>query len=307
MRILLWTDMEGMAQVTDHRECWPVFPHYWHTGRRKFTADVVAASAGLLAGGATEVVVVNGHGLGWPNLLVEELPGRVMLAEHDASRRGFDALFQVGFHSRCGTADGFVSHTFVPNFRVAVDDAPVTESHAIAWRVGVPLLGITGDAALGAQLDGTLEGTPFLPVKRSASRVATTPLYATAEASNEAIYHYARRCALDWRHRRAPALPPRFTMAISLDPDLADLAVGRHGLARTSPAVLTLEASAWGTEADPAAGAAMGAALRPLFEAQGDLDLSSEAAMRRQDPACLERFRHYFVSWMQAHQPTWQA
>jgi D-amino peptidase len=307
MRVLLWTDMEGMAQVTDHRECWPVFPHYWQAGRRKFTADVVAAATGLLAGGATEVVVVNGHGLGWPNLLVEALPDRVMPFEDDASPRAFDALFQVGFHARCGTTDGFVSHTFVPGLRMAVDGALITESHAMAWRVGAPVLGITGDASLGAQLDGTLAGTPFLPVKRSASRAATTPLYATADASDAAIADFARRCALDRRQRRAPVLPPRFTVAMSLDPHLADLAVGRHGLVRTAPAVLTVEASDWGSEADPAAGAAMGAALQPLLAAQGDLDLASEGAMRRQDAAQLEYFRRYFCEWVEASQSAWEA
>ncbi|MBI5292147.1 MAG: M55 family metallopeptidase [Chloroflexi bacterium] len=306
MRILLWTGMEGMSEITDHHECWPVFPHYWQTGRRKFTADVVAAASGLLEGGATEVVVMNGHGLGWPNVLWEDLPDQVRPYGRGSRGKGFDGLFQVGFHARCGTTDGFISHTFVPHFRVAVDGALVTESHAAAWLVGVPLLGITGDAALEAQVDGILNGTPFLAVKRSSSRSETTPLYGNGVASADAIRAFARRCAQEWRQRKPPALPSPFTVAMSLDPHLTQAAVGRHGLVRSSPAVLTVEAEDWGRDVEPALGAAMGAALRPLLAAQEDLDLSSEAAMQRQEPAKLERLRRYFVDWVHANYPAWQ-
>lgn len=89
--------------------------------------------------------------------------------------KSFDALFQVGFHARAGTPNGFVSHTMVPGLRVAGDGAPVTESHIWARLAGLPVLGIAGDAALGGQLDGILRGTPFLAVKRSVSRTENTP------------------------------------------------------------------------------------------------------------------------------------
>jgi hypothetical protein len=50
----------------------------------------------------------------------------------------------------------------------------------------------------------------------------------------------------------------------------------------------------------------MGAALQPLRAAEGELDLSSERAMRRQDPAALTRFRRYFVEWVGRDEPAWQ-
>jgi hypothetical protein len=92
MRVLLWADMEGMSRVADHCECWPVFLEYWRAGRRKFTGEVVAAATGLLQGGASAVFVVNGHGLGWPNVLWDELPERVVPADDDAWGEGFDAM-----------------------------------------------------------------------------------------------------------------------------------------------------------------------------------------------------------------------
>ena len=92
-----------------------------------------------------------------------------------------------------------------------------------------------------------------------------------------------------------------------MDPHLSTQAEGRHGLTRASAAVLSKEAEAWGRDAQPALEAAMGAALQPLFAAQADLDLSSEAAMNQQDPWKPQRFRSFFEDWVQADEPTWRA
>jgi len=307
MNILLWTDMEGISQITDHRERWPVYPEYWQTGRRKFTSDVIAAASGLLEGGATEVFVVKGHGLvGWPNLLSEEFPNRVRLFEDSERRTRIDALFLIGSHARCGTPDGFISHTFVPYFRVSVNDALITESHAVGWRVGVPVLGIVGDAVLGKQLDGGLSGTPFLEVKRSTSRTETKPLHANPGASADAIGVFASQCIREPRQHKPPILPSLFTVAVSMEPDLANVVVGKNGLTRRSPAVLTRQARGWVQDAEPAIEQASGAALTPFLEAIGNLDLSSEEAMRRQVPMSLERVRRYFVEWTGGNPAAWE-
>ena len=306
MNVLLWTDMEGISQITDHRECWPVYPEYWQTGRRKYTSDVIAAASGLLEGGVTEVFVVNGHGLGWPNLLSEEFPNRVKVFEDSDRQTRIGALFQVGFHARCGTPDGFISHTFVPNFRVSVNDALITESHAVGWRVGVPVLGVVGDAALGKQLDGALTGTPFLEVKRSTSRTETKPLHANPGASVDAIRVFASQCIRESCQIKPPSLPSLFTVAVSLEPDLAKLVVGKSGLTRRSPAVLTRQTRDWRQDAEPAIGQAMGAAVTPILNAMGELDLSSEEAMRREAPASLERLRRYFVEWTGGNSAAWE-
>src|SRR5690606_36348663 len=152
-RVLLLADMEGISWIDDYRQCWPIYPEYWQTGRATMTADVAAAARGLLDGGASEVLVVNGHGFGYPNILEADLPAGARLLEEDEVnpmlRSGeFDATLQVGRHARCGTKHGFMSHTQTPDFRVAIDGAPITESHINAWRANRPLLGVIGDAAL---------------------------------------------------------------------------------------------------------------------------------------------------------------
>jgi len=97
MRVLLWTDMEGISGVEDHRQCRPAFEQCWKTGRRAFTDEVRTAASGLLNGGASEVFVVNGHGLGWPNLIWDDLPDRVSQADDDAWAAGFEPVIaEVG-------------------------------------------------------------------------------------------------------------------------------------------------------------------------------------------------------------------
>ena len=295
MRVSLWLDMEGASRIDDHRECWPPFSQYWEAGRSKLTDDVVAVASGLLEGGATEVVVVNAHGFGWPNVLWDQLPDGAFPAGDDWNVA--DAMFQVGFHSRYGTADGFVSHTMVPRLEVQVDGRPVTESHIWAWVMGVPLLGVTGDAALESELDGSLHGTRFLAVKRSTSRSDTSTLFPTREASVQALRAFARECVQ--ADAPAPAsLLPRFEVTFSLDPARTEQVVGHHGLVRESAGVLSLEAEDFAREAYPALEAVMEAAMAPFFEAQGDLDVTSEEALARQDPVGVEQLRRFFTDWM---------
>jgi D-amino peptidase len=298
MRVVLWMDMEGAAQVVDHRECWPAFPQYWQSGRRAITDETAAAARGLLDGGASEVLVVNGHGLGWPNLIWDDLPEGVRPADDNAWNEGFDAMFQIGFHARAGTPDAFMAHTMVPGLAVNIDGASVTESHIWARLVGVPVLGVAGDAALADQLDGILQGTPFLPVKHADSRGRASPVNPDRERSLEAVREFAARCAE--AGPRPLDLAGQVDVTMVLDPELATAAEGRAGLVTRAPGVLGRMAEDGACDAQPALEAAINAALQPLLTAQGDLDLSSEDAMLRADPPGLERCRRFFVEWSEA-------
>ena len=117
MRVALSGDMEGIAGMRSLRELLACCPEYWETGRAAYTADVVAAAEGLLAGGAREVVVLDNHASGNPRNL---LPGRLPAGAReetcnvfDLPAQGIDAMLQVGYHPRAGVR-GFVPHTYVP-------------------------------------------------------------------------------------------------------------------------------------------------------------------------------------------------
>ncbi len=82
MIVAVSVDMEGASQLRGVREIWGCLPEYWETGKPRLEADVFAACEGLLAGGASELVVLDNHGGNTVNVSAEALPaGR-------ASRRG---------------------------------------------------------------------------------------------------------------------------------------------------------------------------------------------------------------------------
>jgi D-amino peptidase len=287
--------MEGISQITSFRELWPEYSEYWDTGKEATTADALAAIDGLFAGGATAITVCELHGPPGDAIVdLDRLPERVDWVSAERFLQGpglageHDAVFHLGWHARCGTPDGFMSHTNGLNMRVSIDGRPVTEVHVNAWRTGLPLIGVTGDAALGPQLNGVLEGVPFLAVKQATNRSEASPNFA-AEESSTAIRSFALWCAEHASEREPAALPERFVLALSLSPEIADRIDGQHALRRTSPAVLAKSVTDWWYEAEPALTGAMFASFKRLFAAD------TPPAGRR---AILE-------AWALADEPEW--
>ena len=307
MRIILFADMEGITHITDYRECFPVFPQYWQTGRDIFTEEVVAAAQGLLSGGASSVTVVDGHGPGsWANLIAGRLPDGGELLTGPLQPSTVDAAFHVGFHARCGTPDGFMSHTHVPEFRLKVNGSLITENHNLAWSAGVPVLGITGDHRLHRQLDGVLAGTPFLEVKQSTSRTETKPLYRDRESASAAVRDFARECLRVSSQQIIPEIPFDSVVAISMKPRFTDSATGHSGLQRESPAVVAIRGSDWRREIRPGIGRAAQAASQPLDAILAKLDLSSEQALNGQDPTTVQSLRDLIDDWMHTLHGEWE-
>ena len=310
-RVLLLADMEGISQIDDYRECWPIYPEYWNTGRPKMIADINAAVLGLLDGGATEVGLINGHGFGYPNILEADLvDGCVLISDEDVNTvmqtGGYDATLQVGRHARCGTKHGFMSHTQAPDFRVSIDGKLVTESHINAWRTNLPLLGVIGDAALEPELDHSLAGTPFMAVKHADSRVDVSPIHTDPDESAAAIRAFATWCLENAGKRAAPVLPDRFIFSCCLNGALAELAIDRHGLLRTSPSVLVKSSTDWWSETEPALQAAMAAAVQPWLAAWRGIEYSSLETLEAQNPDRLERARRFIHDWMHRNEADWK-
>lgn len=313
VRILLQVDMVGVAGICDPRQLWPAFPEYWETGRSAMTADALAAIEGLLEGGATEITLVEIHGPVTGKIIdSDQLPDSVTHSDERTTREAlvtgappFDALLQVGFHARCGTQNGFVSHTEGPDLRIAVDGKAVTESHLNAWRAGLPLLGVVGDAALERQLDNGLAGTPFLAVKTATSRAVAEPIFESSEQSSVAIHAFARWCLEHYDDRTRARLPERFTLTISMRPELADLIEGKNGLLRTSPAILAMSCTDWWYDAEPAVLAALVASYQPWQRLASGVDESSLEAIADVSPQ-LQRVRDYWLNWVSSVEPEWR-
>jgi D-amino peptidase len=282
VRVLLCVDMEGISQITDFRQTWPDFPECWEAGSAATIADTLATASGLLSGGAKAVTICELHGPArGPVLEAETLPDKVVWAsvedifQKSGITGAFDALFLLGCHARCGTANGFMSQTYGINVRVAIDGKPVTEAHLNAWRTSLPVIGITGDEALESQIDGGLQGTPFLAVKSAEERATATALFSPEEGLS-AIKAFASWCVKNAPQREAMRLPGRFVLSLSMPPPLADLVDGIDDLRRTSPAIGAKSVTDWWYEGEPAVTAALNASFSLLTAPGVDEDLRKE-------------------------------
>lgn len=155
-RIFIVTDLEGASGVykfAQTREAGPLN----ETAKEYLMGDIAAVVRGLRAGGATEIVVLDGHGSGAvvPHLmepgakyiLGRPLPG--FLVGLDSS---FAGLVFVGQHAMNGVSDGVLCHTQSSKgenryWYNGVESGELAQCAAIAGYHGVPPILVTGDEA----------------------------------------------------------------------------------------------------------------------------------------------------------------
>ena len=176
MKIFLMTDMEGVAGMLDH-DNW-VQMHY-EKGVRLLTGEVNAAVDGLAAGGATEIVVCDGHGAGGldPELLDERARLLRMLGAGifpfglDAS---YDAIGWVGQHAKAGTDYSHITHTGWFNvIDAAINGISIGEYGEMAlcaMELGVPSILACGEEALCREAEALTPGVVTVSVKQGLSR-----------------------------------------------------------------------------------------------------------------------------------------
>ncbi len=117
MRVYIITDFEGITGVALWEQVVPTLDaNRYAAAQRLLMSDINAAVQGCLDGGATRVVVLDGHGV--PMNFVPELmhPGAEYLCGRGFPTGwglddGFDVGMQIGAHSMCRTPDGILNHT----------------------------------------------------------------------------------------------------------------------------------------------------------------------------------------------------
>jgi D-amino peptidase len=304
MLVALSVDMEGASQLRSVREIFGCMPEYWQTGKPRLEADVAAACEGLLAGGASELVVLDNHGGNTVNVSPESLPPGARLETwnvYDLPGHGVDAMFQVGYHAR-GGVDGFLSHTYLPGLRLRVAGELISESHGRAWAAEVPLLGIVGND-LHQQTLGSLAQTPYLVVQESLGRDAMRPVFADPQDGLDAIRSFAQACAREGAS--APVAGPAtmtFEASMPNGRDVVADMVGA-GWARVGDVEFAVELETWRDSRGPLA-AAMNAALAPFMPYW----LSGFASAEEAEAADQEHVRQLvtiFDAWAAESQPHW--
>src|SRR5687767_3393151 len=186
MKIYIMTDMEGVAGVVSSVDYCAPDSRYYEVGRTLTTLETNAAIEGALEAGATEFLVVDGHGHGAidPQQLhpaARLLTGRPMGYPFgcDAS---FDAAFIVGQHAKANTGGGHLahSHSFATD-ELQLNDRSVGElavNMLFAAYFGLPTVLVTGDLACCEEATALVPEVEVVSVKEGWKRGAPSGLTA---------------------------------------------------------------------------------------------------------------------------------
>ncbi|MEM2824429.1 MAG: M55 family metallopeptidase [Thermofilaceae archaeon] len=187
MKVFIMTDLEGATGVAGSWEDINPGGRIHEEARRMLTGDVRAAVEGALRGGASEVVVLDGHGAAF-SIILEELPpaaklirGRRIL-EMEGLDGSFSAVLAVGAHAMAGAPLALLCHTLSHSsiVEIRVNGTPVGEVGLWAFIAGsfnVPLAMVAGDAAAVEEAKELLPGIEGVAVKRATSMYAAECLH----------------------------------------------------------------------------------------------------------------------------------
>ncbi len=248
MKILIAADMEGITGVVHWDQVMPGSEEYPRF-RKLMTEDVNAAIRGAFAGGATSVVVTDGHNNG-RNILIEELDSRATLNSGTPSPlsmvHGIDenveGVMYVGYHARMGAINGILDHTWSDE-RVSglwINDRAFGESGfngAVCGHFDVPIIMASGDQTLCAEVrDFFGNKIETAQVKKANGRMSAECLPPAETA--KLIEEVAKRAVINLKSGKAPkplkvSAPIKMTIEF-VQSDMADKAALMPGAKRAN-------------------------------------------------------------------------
>jgi D-amino peptidase len=190
------------------------------------TGDVNAAIRGAFAGGATSVVVTDGHNTG-RNILIEELDSRATLYSGSPSPLSMvqgvdedvDGVMFVGYHGRMGAMNAILDHTWSDE-RVSglwINGQAFGEAGlngAVCGHFNVPVIMATGDQTLCAEVREFFGSKiETAQVKKAVSRMSAECL--PPSVTTGLIEKAARRAVINLKNNKAPR-PLKVTKPINL-------------------------------------------------------------------------------------------
>lgn len=212
IKVLIIHDMEGLSGQSDPSS-FNFGSALYKDAQEWLAADVNAVVEGLFAGGATEVVIADGHGSGNqdPDLRRELLDDRAVQIIRDEpfdtyfdlpESEEVDAVAVVGMHAKTGS-HGFASHTFTLGIELLINGQAITETElvALSWgRVGVPVIFASGDDRLAADLS-TMPWIEFVTVKEAVG--ADSAVVRPVDEAREELREAAARAVANLASARA--------------------------------------------------------------------------------------------------------
>ena len=217
-KVFMITDMEGVSGILDSdMQCQPYKSPRWEESHKLLTGEVNAAVDGLFKGGATEVVVWDGHDHS-QSLSVLDIDQRARLLaggpisptlELDPT---YSAVIFIGQHAMAGARNAILSHSYsslgIQN--IWLNGKPIGEIGArvmLAGHFGIPVIMLSGDTAACAELHDYVPQAECAEVKSGVSRTAGFML--SHKAACELIYTkaYAAMKRLGEFHPYPPSGP----------------------------------------------------------------------------------------------------
>ncbi len=204
MKFYLMTDLEGVAGVYlwENRDDTSLENHERRCQQRRWLAEEVSAAVdGLYAGGATEVIVNDGHGAGYTIDLDHMDPRAEVINGLDRPfwlpylDESCAATGIVGGHAKAGTEGACLWHTMGASIREwRFNDMALGEmglQAATAGHFGVPFVLCTGDAWACKEMADLIPGVVTAPVKYGTSRLSA--LHCSPEESCRRIRQAAEK------------------------------------------------------------------------------------------------------------------
>jgi D-amino peptidase len=194
--IFLITDAEGVGGVCRQDQTDPKDQEM----RQLLTGEINAAVEGFLAGGASDVLVWDGHdGSQTLSTLTIHPKARLLMGALGASMmmdRHFAAVAYIGQHSKANIRGGIMAHSYsslgIQN--MLLNGKPVGEIDviaAMAGQFGTPAIMLSGDRAAANELHEIVPEAEVAIVKEGLGRYSCISL--SAVAARDLIREAARR------------------------------------------------------------------------------------------------------------------
>ena len=260
MRVMIWCDMEGVAGISVWEQVNGGAPLY-EEGRRLYTAEINAAVRGCKRAGATEIIVVDGHGAGgawsFKSLIPEQLEsGASYVMGYPWARyvapleAGCDAALFVGAHAMAGTPDGILCHT-VSNqawYNARINDTLVGESGilgAICGDFDCPVVFVSGDAATCREVRALIgDEVVEAQVKEGLGRYSARHLPASDACALIEGRVYAALASRNWPKPLKFSSPVTFTVELATPDRAVDMA-GKPGVEIVNPRLIASKAESF--------------------------------------------------------------
>ena len=255
MRVLIGTDLEGVAGVVSFAQQSYPDGKYFEAAKKLLTAEVNAAVEALVALGVEDILVEDGHGAG--GIVFEELhpAARLLHGRPSATGRGrdeavapYDVCMIIGQHAMAGGATANQNHTqdsqsidyYKLNGRLIGE---IGQYALDQGAMGQPLIFLSGDEAACREAEELIPGITTAAVKKGLGRNCAVSL--SAEAARQRIREGVTAAVKRQRQNPLPPLTwpgPYVLEKRYFHTDAADAAAQHPGAERVDSQTVRLRA-----------------------------------------------------------------